>query len=135
MRTARVLLAAVVLAAACDDAALPAADPDAAPDALLREVQARGYREWTRPPKHEMRIATNAPHGNGVEVFVDEEPRRRTLDADQEVLDTAVELAGLGQDLVLVTDDAGLELRARAQEVAVCRMDPRYLRRKLAAES
>lgn len=72
MRTARVLLAAVVLAAACDDAALPAADPDAAPDALLREVQARGYREWTRPPKHEMRIASNAPHGSGVEVFVDE---------------------------------------------------------------
>lgn len=72
MRNTRVLLAVVVLAAACDDEAIPAGDPSAAPDALLQEVQKRGYRDWTRAPKHEMRVATNAPHGRGVEVFVDE---------------------------------------------------------------
>jgi hypothetical protein len=51
---------------------VPGGDPEAAPDALLREVQKLDYRGWTRPPKHEMRVATNAPHGRGVEVFVDE---------------------------------------------------------------
>lgn len=71
MRITRVLLAALVLAAACDDE-VPGADPEAAPDALLREVQELDYRAWARPPKHETRIATNAPHGRGVEVFVDE---------------------------------------------------------------
>lgn len=65
-----------------------------------------------------------------LEVFADEEPRRRTLDADQEVLDLARELAGLGTDVVLVTDDAGLEIRARAQRVPVRRMDAKYLRRR-----
>ncbi len=42
MRSARVLLAAVVLAAACDDE-VPGGDPEAAPDALLREVQKLTY--------------------------------------------------------------------------------------------
>ncbi len=81
MRSARVLLAAVVLAAACDDE-VPGGDPEATPDALLREVQKLDYRGWTRPPKHEMRIATNAPHGRGVEVFVDEAMAEALANAD-----------------------------------------------------
>lgn len=71
MRTAPVLFALVLAGSACDEP-VPAGDPAAASDALLREVIKRGYRDWARPPKHDARIATNAPHGRGVEVFVDD---------------------------------------------------------------
>lgn len=82
MRPAPVLLAATVLAGpGCDDP-VPAGDPEAAPDALLREVIKRGYGDWTRPPKHDARIATNAPHGFGVEVFVDDAMAEALANAD-----------------------------------------------------
>lgn len=82
MRPAPVLLVATVLTGvACDDP-VPAGDPQAAPDALLREVIKRGYGDWTRPPKHDARVATNAPHGFGVEVFVDDAMAEALANAD-----------------------------------------------------
>ena len=65
-----------------------------------------------------------------IEVPVDDEPRRRTLDADQEILDTCRELQSGGGSVVLVTDDAGMTLRAAAQATAVIAMPETYLRRK-----
>ena len=71
-----------MLATACDGDSAPQAGPATAADALLREVQKRGYRDWERPPKHEARVATNAPHGRGVEVFVDEHMAEALANAD-----------------------------------------------------
>lgn len=65
-----------------------------------------------------------------IEVPVDDEQRRRTLDSDQEILDTCRELQSGGGSVVLVTDDAGMTLRAAAQATAVIAMPETYLRRK-----
>jgi rRNA-processing protein FCF1 len=68
--------------------------------------------------------------GVSAEVYVEPEPRLRKTDADQEVLDLAYELSSVGADARLVTEDAGLELRARGLGVSVCRMPTKYLRRR-----
>lgn len=65
-----------------------------------------------------------------LEVLLDDEPRRRPADADQEILDSARELAGAGLGVRLVTDDAGMELRAGALGLQVVRMPDKYLRRR-----
>lgn len=68
-----------------------------------------------------------------IEVPVDDGPRRRTLDADQEILDTCRELqfGGHGVTFVtLVSDDTGMTLRATAQGIRVIAMPEVYLRRK-----
>jgi predicted ribonuclease YlaK len=54
-----------------------------------------------------------APLRDGVtiEIPVDDEPRARTLDGDQEVLDTCRELRSCGQRFVLVTGDTGMTMR------------------------
>jgi hypothetical protein len=76
-----------------------------------------------------------------IEVPVDDGPRRRTLDADQEILDTCRELQSGGQGVTLVTlvtlvtDDTGLTLRATAQGTRVVAMPETYLRRKPKPES
>lgn len=64
-----------------------------------------------------------------LDFYVDQEPRRRTLDADQEVLDTCMTIASTGSTMGLVTDDAGMELRARACRIQCFRMPLKYLRR------
>lgn len=54
-------------AAACDGET----DFTPAPDhELLTRVQDEKYREWSRAPKHEMRLPTSAPHGRQVEIFI-----------------------------------------------------------------
>lgn len=68
--------------------------------------------------------------GVSLDFYLDDEPRRRTVDADQEVLETCIRLASTEADVRLVTDDAGLELRARARNVAVYPMPTRYLRKR-----
>src|ERR1700728_2557710 len=73
-----------------------------------------------------------------IEVPVDDGPRRRTLDADQEILDTCRELQSGGQGVslvTLVTDDTGMTLRATAQGLRVIAMPETYLRRKPEPES
>ncbi len=37
---------------------------------LLQAVEAANYREWGRPPGREARLPTTAPHGRGVEIFL-----------------------------------------------------------------
>jgi len=63
-----VLLAALA-SAGCDGDTSPAPAPD---HELLTQVQAQKYRGWARPPAREMRVATHAPHGHFVEIFIDE---------------------------------------------------------------
>jgi hypothetical protein len=73
--------------------------------------------------------------GVTIEVPVDDGPRRRTLDADQEILDTCRELQCGGQDVVLVTDDTGMTLRAWPRGLRVVAMPEEYLRRKQQQEA
>lgn len=68
--------------------------------------------------------------GTSLEVLLDDEPRHRPADADQEILDTARELDDAGLDIRLVTDDAGMELRAGALGLRVVRMPDKYQRRR-----
>lgn len=66
-----------------------------------------------------------------IEVLLDDEPRHRTQDADQEILDACENLRMAGAPVLLVTDDTGLTLRARALHVEVVAMPERYLRKPL----
>lgn len=65
-----------------------------------------------------------------IEVPVGDGPRRRTVDADQEILDTCRELKSGGGPVVLVTDDTGMTLRAVSTGIQVIPMPEHYLRRK-----
>jgi rRNA-processing protein FCF1 len=69
-------------------------------------------------------------HEVTIEVPVDDGPRRRTLDADQEILETCRELQSGGQGVILVTDDTGLTLRAMNHGIRVISMPEDYLRHK-----
>ena len=69
-----------------------------------------------------------------IETFVDSGPRRRTLDADEEVLETCETFALGEQTVVLVTDDAGITIRAGTRGIEAVRMPPEYLRRRLTSE-
>lgn len=68
--------------------------------------------------------------GVTIEIPVDDDPRRRTLDADQEILDVCRELRSGGQRVVLVTDDTGMTCRAWALSIEVLSMPEIYLRLK-----
>lgn len=72
--------------------------------------------------------------GVTIEVPVDDEPRQRRLDADQEILETARDLQWAGASVVLVTDDTGMHIRARAMELRVVDMPEQYLRQQVQAE-
>lgn len=69
--------------------------------------------------------------GVTIEVPVDDGPRQRTLDADQEILNECLMLKALGQAVSLISDDTGLSIRATAQGVTVIPMPEKYLRKKL----
>jgi rRNA maturation endonuclease Nob1 len=73
---------------------------------------------------------TRMRDGVTIEVPVDDGPQRRTLHADQEILDTCRELQSDGQAVVLVTDDAGMDLRAASVGIRVVAMPEQYLRRR-----
>jgi hypothetical protein len=62
-----------------------------------------------------------APLAEGVtvEVPVDRRPRRRAVDADQEVLDTCETVTRVGGLVVLVTGDCGMAIRASALGIPV----------------
>ncbi len=63
------LLTVALLAAACDGDSAPVSEPEYT---LLTEVQRDDYQAWARAPGHDARKPTNAPHGRGVEVYVNE---------------------------------------------------------------
>jgi rRNA-processing protein FCF1 len=66
-----------------------------------------------------------------IEIPLTDEPRRKTSDADEEVLETCLELQAAGGDVVLVTGDAGLAIRAAALSVPSLDMPAKYARRRL----
>lgn len=68
--------------------------------------------------------------GVTVEVPVSQGPRRRTLDADQEVIDTCEDIRRLGRSVDLITGDYGMCIRASALGIPVARMPEKYLRRQ-----
>jgi len=67
-----------------------------------------------------------------IEVLVEDEPRRRTVDADQEILDANSGLTAVDADVVLVTDDAARDMRGDALGLSVCGMPAQYLRQRSA---
>lgn len=73
---------------------------------------------------------TQLRDGVTIEVPVDDAPRRRTVDADQEILDTCRELQAGGPPVVLVSDDTGVTLRAISAGLRVVAMPEEYLRRR-----
>lgn len=68
--------------------------------------------------------------GVTIEVPIDEGPRNRSLDADEEILDTCENLRNIGAPVVLVTSDTGLSLRAVQRKIKVVPMPDSYLRKK-----
>jgi predicted ribonuclease YlaK len=66
--------------------------------------------------------------GVTIELPVDDGPRRRTLDADEEVLAECSTLAAVGAPVTLVTGDCGMSLRAAGRGLPVARMPEKYLR-------
>jgi rRNA maturation endonuclease Nob1 len=69
--------------------------------------------------------------GVTVEVPIGHGRRRRTVDADQEVIDTCDTIRRAGGSVVLVTGDYGMAIRASALNIPVAMMPERYLRRQI----
>jgi hypothetical protein len=63
----RPAIALLLLLAACREND----DPEGAGE-LLDQVQADEYRSWQRAPGYESRVASNAPHSDAVEIFVND---------------------------------------------------------------
>ncbi|MFT3769206.1 MAG: cytochrome P460 family protein [Minicystis sp.] len=61
------LLAVCVFAAACGDNQDPAGA-----DAFWTSIHEAGYRSWPRAPGYETRQPTNAPHGDSVDIYVND---------------------------------------------------------------
>jgi len=55
--------------------------------------------------------------GVSIEVPVDDGPRHRPLDADYEILETALGLKATGRPVLLITGDAGLAIRAARESL------------------
>jgi len=73
-------------------------------------------------------VAVTSREGVTIEVPIEDEPRRRLMDADQEILDQCVDIKSFGQTVFLVTDDCGLDLRAHALGLDVIPMPIKYAR-------
>jgi hypothetical protein len=66
--------------------------------------------------------------GVTIEVPLEDGPRRRGSDADQEVLDLCQDLQAVEKPVVLVTADTGMSLRANGCGIRVCCMPQRFRR-------
>jgi hypothetical protein len=65
-----------------------------------------------------------------IEVPVERGPRRRTLDADEEILNTCDELRQMAaSEVTLVTSDATRRLLGEARSIPVKRMPEKYQRK------
>jgi hypothetical protein len=63
-----------------------------------------------------------------IEVLTDDGPRRRSHDADQEILDACKLLHAIGSPIALVTGDTGMTIRAHGLGIEVVEMPSKYLR-------
>ncbi len=81
-------------------------------------------------PAAGMPVTLPGQEGVTVEVPTDDEPRRRGVDADQEVLSLCSAVKGMGAKAVLVTGDTGMSIRASAQGIVVGHLPDNYLRRQ-----
>ncbi len=70
-----------------------------------------------------------------VEVPIDDEPRRRTLDADEEILETCEQVRNVGQPVCLVTGDTGMSIRGVERGLRVAPMPEMYRRKRPQPES
>lgn len=66
--------------------------------------------------------------GAHLDIFLPDEPRQPTVDADQEILEDCYAMIRAGGDVRLVSDDASMDIRARAYGIQVCSMPEKYLR-------
>ncbi|MHB8290018.1 MAG: PIN domain-containing protein [Acidimicrobiales bacterium] len=73
--------------------------------------------------------------GVTIEVPVDDEPRQRSLDADEEILGECMALKAVGTPVRLVTGDTGMSIRATARGIPVVQMPDKYLRRRPTSDS
>lgn len=69
--------------------------------------------------------------GVTIEVPVDSDPRERTLDADEEVLNLCSVLKSVPAGVLLVTGDTGMSLRAANRQIPVKQLPENYLRRNV----
>jgi rRNA-processing protein FCF1 len=73
--------------------------------------------------------------GATIEVPLDPAPRTKPIDADQEVLDTCQELRQFtGEEVVLVTGDTAMRIRAEARRIPTIRMPLRYERSRITSQ-
>ena len=71
-----------------------------------------------------------------LEVLVEPGPRSRPTDADEEILDTCIELREFCRGpLTLITGDTSMQLRAEALDLEVVQMPAKYLRRSTTASN
>ncbi len=67
MASLSLVLGACVVACACGDNESPASAAE-----LWQQVHDDQYRRWQRAPGYEQRRATNAPHGDAVDIYVND---------------------------------------------------------------
>jgi uncharacterized coiled-coil protein SlyX len=70
-----------------------------------------------------------------IEVPVEDGPRVRTADADEEILDSCLQLRNVGCPPILVTGDTGMSLRAKNHQLDVIPMPDNYLRNRAPGEA
>jgi predicted ribonuclease YlaK len=63
-----------------------------------------------------------------IEVQLEDPPRDRPMDADEEILDVCAVLRSFAGDVCLLTADSSMRIRARALGIDVRAMDPAYRR-------
>lgn len=66
-----------------------------------------------------------------IEVPVDGDPRERTSDADDEILNLCLLLRSVAPGVLLVTGDTGMALRASNRQIPVNQLPEHFLRRKV----
>jgi hypothetical protein len=100
----------------------------------LRQV-ARGIIPWLEGLVGDHAGPARLRDDTTLEVLLEEAPRRRPADADEEILAVASHIQALAAGTRLVTGDGCMRLRARALSLRVTGMDNRYLRVSPPAEA
>lgn len=79
-------------------------------------------------PSEGMPAPLDGQAGVTIEVAIDNDPRERTLDADEEVLNLCLLLKVVAASVLLVTGDTGMALRAANRQISVKQLPENYLR-------